>query len=452
MEEVVHLRSRLPVRAHEFFKQGFFLDVTLVSPYDRYRANRIFLANSSSYFRRVFQSNPGPEIEIPFDEGNIMKEVLNFLRSDKLTFTMRNFHFILKAAEVYEIPSLRDAALFCLRERVDTKSFSNTVKFIARSLIDVGLDDIACEYAPLFVSEMNHPANIFGYLSPRLLAAVLSQPDMNKVPLDDKVAIIDDFIGDSKPTDERDMRVLEKFVDWTRPESYKLFTRFKCEWVTASTARPMLSKLLDVRRRTLAAMKAEVERAAPVVGRWFPMSWMSSISNGIDETASPIVDIVKFASTLGGAISQPVNPADFGLIQVSSTEPMHSDYSAKNVLVGNDSYFLSKDLMFTQEKGFVKLELGQNARFVIKRVVIDSEIPRPIGSKRAYPAAVEMKVRNGKDALVPEIVLYNGKGDVKIKEDVPCSMALFTMLGKSANGGAVMRVKNVELTGHFLAA
>ena len=40
----------------------------------------------------------------------------------------------------------------------------------------------------------------------------------------------------------------------------------------------------------------------------------------------------------------------------------------------------------------------------------------------------------------------------EIKDQVPCCKVSFTMLGPSGSGGALMRLKNVELTGHFLVA
>ena len=471
MESTIHVNLRLPNRARKFFKQGLFIDVTLVSPEGRYGANRVFLANFSGYFRRLFAPDTSPEVRLPFDEHGIMRDVLAFLRSDKLNFNMRNFHYILKAAEVYEIQPLKEAAQFCLKECVTPK----TVKFATRALLDVGLVDQACQNAPLLAQDMkklmDHGRDLgalLQYMNPRVLAAVLLQPQFASMKIEHKIKMIDDFVGVKELDNEEDRRVMEGFVDWSRPGSYKLFAKYKCAWVSAKMARPMLRKLIDVRRNSYRAMRDEIEHAASSVGRWSPFAWMTAIANGDEVRSAPTVDIVKFAATLGGAIEKPLNAADFGLIQVGSTKPLHPAYKARNIVMDDDSYFLSVDTMFTNEEKFVSLYIGQDSRFVIDKVALDSNIrrlmPPPrqgvehevMPARRAYPVAVEMKVNTGAGAMAkpiaPRIEFRDGKAVEEIKEQVPCCKVRFTMLGESGGGGALMRLKNVELTGHFLVA
>ena len=472
MEATVHVNLRLPNRARQFFKEGQFIDVTLVSPEGRYGANRVFLAHFCGYFRRLFATDMSPEVHLPFDEHGIMSDVLAFLRSDKLNFNMRNFHYILKAAEVYEIPLLKESVEFCLKECVTAK----TVKFVTRALLDVGLVEQACQSAPLLAQDMkkllDHGRDLgplLQYMNPRVLAAVLMQPQFASMKVDNKIRMIDEFVGDKEIDSDDDRRVMEGFVDWSRPGSYKLFAKYRCAWVSAKLARPMLRKLIDVRRNSLRAMRSEMEQAASRVGRWSPFVWMTAIANGDDVQSAPTVDIVKFAATLGGAIEKPLNASDFGLIQVGSTKPLHPAYKAQNIVMDDESYFLSVDTMFTKEEKFVSLYIGQDSRFVIHKVVLDSNIrrlmPPPrqgletrevMPARRAYPVAVAMKVNTGAGAMaepiVPRIVFSDGKAVEEIKDQVPCCKVSFTMLGPSGSGGALMRLKNVELTGHFLVA
>jgi hypothetical protein len=476
MEPSLSIRSYLTGNSLVLRKEGHFTDCCLISSGNRYLSHRVLLAHFSTWFSDYFRSHPESPIDVPlpFDDSNVIADILTFFYEGTVTFTLKSLPVFLKAASVYGIANLRLAADDSLRHHFTTR----TLGHFTPALVSYNLLTELCQFSDLLAthfknlmsptasaggefqdSDPSRRLSFYRDISPPVLHAILSHKILN-LKRRDCVRYIDEFTGDNTNLDLPSRALLESLVDSQSPDFFTVLSHYKCNWLTPATMRRLLNEMLTVRRADQAAFESEQARAASQIGRWYLMSWMSAIESGRPCSSTPEVDIVRFVSTLGNTVF-PLNPHPFGLIHVSATAPLGDSFRPENVLA-MDGYYLSCHSTGPDHDPYISLYFGDHSRFVITHVHLDASITRKTGQKRTYPKKVKLEVNTGagpmEGPVVPEIEFETraggneGTASADLAVRVPCCKVTLSMIGQAATGGRMFRLKTVEFRGYFHCA
>jgi hypothetical protein len=205
MAERVILQPRIKNTSFAFLESRQFMDCCLISRLGRYPCHRIVLAAQFDFFATYVQCQTDSGISIEFDDG-IMSSVIPFLCTGSIESTFSN---------------------------VD----ETFVPYSAKSMAKLG------------------PA-----LTPRVFAAVLPSAVARVQTREDLLYHIDCYIGRLDLRDLVDCQGLERLITWIGPEMHLILTRYHCGWISPPAFRRLASKVIDVRRSTIANFQSSCLR------------------------------------------------------------------------------------------------------------------------------------------------------------------------------------------------
>ena len=390
------INERLFSRLDAFRSNSTFVDVVLRYNEDEYLAHRIFLAKYSAWFRdyfkneqesgKVLEANERVYIDLPENPNGAMLLILNALYSGHLKITISNAPDLLKVSVFYgfnqfsqlirsfvkktltEQTCLEYAQQFIQHDLIDDAK--SLCKFIAEKLVD--------DFTQVGVPHAVNKKNVFAKITDgRVFAEILKNPvfndlikdkkgnDVTILSEDDKVRLIDEYIGDRVVDLIEEQEALASVIDWTTDYAHTYLVRYRCDWVPASISRYLYNKILDFRRNDVTVFEKDCESAAPTLSRWFPFSWFQFIADAIPTTETPIVDVNKFISTLGGCASQ-FNPIDYGMINTEIDEATQSQgnvlYPAKYIVEDSPSFFAAYTNLETKQVPAAVLNYGKHVK------------------------------------------------------------------------------------------
>ncbi|OHT04525.1 hypothetical protein TRFO_27969 [Tritrichomonas foetus] len=463
MEKEYHINTRIIPKALEYLNNKQFIDCILTDGQYKYNAHKIILSQQSQWFFNYFDRHPTldaiQEVPIPFNPNDIMKNLIEFLYSQPLRLTIDNAVTYLKASEVYGIAKLKMVITSYLSDVVHNQ---NLILKITKQFTEYGLIDSAIEYvgelATILCESPKHKRRIvYDSICPEILAAILKNKKFNKYSETGKIEIIDEFVGDKQLT-ENEKQSLETVIDWSKEKSYLHFVRNSCNWVTAATSRPLIKKILDIRRKDINIFEEEMKNpTSSMISRWYPFVWAECIANATECTKSPTIDVVSYANRLGKITSKSYSPVKYGLLQANATPQFAQLFGVENALHDSDSnYYLSQDMSFdaNYHKPFYSLLFSPSSHFFPTKITIRSDIPRKLDTKRQYPKAIILEGNTGAgqltDPICDNVEFKDGIADQQLKLNVPVASLKITLKGEEANGGSMLRIRYIDVKGYFM--
>jgi len=341
-----------------------------------------------------------------------------------------------------------------------------TALFLCSDLVKYKLDEAASTIAPLFAEEMHHilmkePAlfmekDIFKCSSPKVIAAMLKDPQLDDISPSEKVELIDSYIGEREVSDD-EKESLASVIDWTIPNAHNILVANVCDWVPAHISRSLYSKALDARRRTLVAFDKEANEAPKYLGLWFPLSWLTSVARAdlCDET--PIVDAVEFMSTFGIFRSK-LDPRKYTLLDATGTKSLSDDFTPGNVLT-KEGYFVS--VTNEGELPYFQLDFGIHAGVKTLSLDISCEAANASGTPKQVPQKLNITgyVQGADEAIYDHEFSYakakldeNGFRQVKLECPVPIRKIKISLQKDSEFGFNVLRISKIRVNCAFIPA
>lgn len=429
--------------------------------------HKIILSKESTWFKNYYSAHTSSinevlEVQVPVNPENIFPEIINFFYFSKLNITIKNIAPLYFCSVFYGIEKL----LFIMKMHLARALNKKTALFLCSDLVKYKLDEAASTVAPIFAEELHHilmkePAlfmknDIFRSSSPKVIAAMLKDPQLDDISVSEKVELIDEYIG-QKVISEDEKESLASVIDWTIPSAHNILVSNVCDWVPARISRSLYSKALDARRRTLVAFSKEAEEAPKYLGLWFPLSWLTSVvkADACDET--PIVDAVEFMSTFGIFRSR-FDPRKYTLLDATGTKALSSDFAPGNVLT-KESYFVS--VTKEGELPYFELDFGIHAGVKTLSLDISCEAANASGTPKEVPQKLNIAgyVQGSDEAIYDHEFSYakakldeNGFKQVKLECHVPIRKIKISLQKDSEFGFNVLRISKIRVNCAFIAA
>lgn len=491
-----HIKHTLLSRTYQFLTRKQFTDCILKDGNNTFPAHRLILSQRSTFFKSYFENHPqndgNYQIDLPFNDQNIIKLAIDFMYSQTIVVNMKNIMPVIKASDVYGIDDLRTRAFAFLKKELTNQpdiTFLRIVKEFANlDLVYIFLQQDECieRLAGLLINA-DMPSKlhqIFDSITPLILAKALKCYRFNdpKIKID-KILIIDRFtnfyvtkkIEESKEKTNQikelnlnsilsneEKLALESVFTWEETD-FKRFLHYKCDWVSDSTSRNCINSIINNRRNIIKNFESEIQNNSSKAdsNKWYTFIWTSAIANSVLVDKSPEVNIISFLNTLGNYIDNQnaINPGRYRLIEVNSTPAMDKHFDPTNAIWLNEKkYYLSNIIMNGSSKDaqpFYSFNLGESVNFEITELIIESNIPRCKDGKRQFPDIVRIEgitCQNQITKPVYEKIKYGdeGKCSANLHFDSPISQIKITMIGEERNGGNFLRIKFIDAKGHFI--
>lgn len=454
------IHSRILSTSSKCYKAGNFTDFTISTPNGiTFKCNKIIFCHQSTWFYNYFKNNQENEILLPFCDDTTVESFISFFYDGKIVLNQSNVIVYLKYAIFYEVEKLQMIVDLFLGRAVNQ---TNVLHFV-KSMISNGLSKYACKYSQMLADILLKDKDalrtqLFSIITSDILYMILRTPKVQEYFGKQKIIeFIDEFDLMKPITSIEDKDNLESLIDWNDKSSYMYFTKYQCNWVTPKTSRKFYSKILDVRRNDNKIFQNESSNAGDKIFRWYPYLWIHNIALAIEVDKSPNVNIVEFFSTLG-ILKQPINPYDFGFLQISSTPPISNLFLAKNALKKDDSYFLSQDMMFeTNKSPFFSIYIDKDAKFLPNEITIYSNIKIKLSDYeyriQPYPQTVKLTGENSDGKLVDIITslpFIDGIAKSTYRDKSTFTKFIITMNGEEKGGGNVLRIRALDINGRFL--
>jgi hypothetical protein len=468
MSETVTVRTRLVNATSTFLKNKLFADCRLVSSTGSFPCHRLVLASASQWFRDYFQTHSDQTVPLPFNDDAVTKDVVRFIYDGEITFTIPLIPRYCQAAVIYGIPTLRRALTCCLSDIFADARLARHLLNLVRDFVSLGIDDVLSELpaAMTYLSghfELGNLKLISGDISPLLFSRILA--GRRGIPPPQLIRLIDGFVG-KRELSIRDRQVLESCeIDWTQPGAHLVLPQFHCGWLTAKTLHPMLNELINCRRKTIQNFERDAPIEVPTFNRWCVAAWLRSVFDGSVVGEMPSLEAVRFMATLGGVIS-PIDVEAFGFAHVTATPPLAPLYRPSLVLSSQDasvapravSYYLSHpgtegpfiefnfDMVLAVEK-VVPISAIEKVVIVKAGTIDQNYLQRP----RAAVKELLFQARGKGEMVQKKIIFERGKAEATFQPALPCSGAKLTLKEDGAKGVRLLRLRNAEFIGRFLA-
>jgi hypothetical protein len=300
---------------------------------------------------------------------------------------------------------------------------------------------------------------LFESVSPRLFAAIMSDPQLSEgaaeLKDDDKVRLTDNYASRKGVLTEDGREALAKVVDWDSDTAFFHLVKHPCDWVAARCSRGLYARILRNRRASLGRFETELQNGARTVARWYPFAWLQLISDAGVRKVSPTVKLVSLVSTLGGLVKA-IDPCAFGFVNLFySVEPFAKQFAPANVFVPG-KYFMAT------AEGAVKPMIGIDfgaAAFEVESVSVDAQAqpkgdkhpPKPVPAQVIFKAArsVQGCYRQNDHAAVA-VKLKKGQSDGQLLQ-LPGQFSVIAVefLESNTNGSDLARLVSFEVEGHF---
>jgi hypothetical protein len=494
MSQARTLSCRIRPKFAAYSQQRQFVDLVLTSGPRRYETSRVLLARFSRWFMRALEAAPvapggTATLELPVDPSGRFQAFLDVLTAGRTDVTAETIGPLLRIAGFYDCPEL--ARIF--RHFVDRVVSDRTVLAIIGDFLRFELADDAFRLlprlAPVALAVLRgardpfRTADLCRALSARAFAALLRDPALAALPADAKVRAANEFADARGALAPADCDALAGVVAWDPGDaaSYQRVVRYRCDWLPARHALPLLAQILERRRKTLAAFQREAA-GAERPSAWYAQAWVGALRDARPARSAPVVRVLEFMATLGGRVER-VDPFKYGFVRVSQVgRPISRAFDAANIF-NEAGYFMARHDRYDAPAVVVDLA---PARVAIERVSVDTRPPPPDQPRAiAYPVvppapkrlppAVEFRVADSvADATNPkeagphrfscEIALRGGLVDEFPVHEVAGSVIALSFNAplpkeKSAPsgdqgpfaGGPVARLNTFDVFGTFLA-
>lgn len=499
--------NQLSSRSFEFLKKNCFTDCILIDDTIEYKLHRVILAKGSIWFNSYFHEHPktGIRVPIPFNYHNVFQHVIDFLYCQPISINVDNAVPLLKASIVYGISSLEQQVCKFLEKQPNTTFDSSFLK-IVKQLVELDLSTKVIEI-PEYVRHLAIVLNksktdtlkkqLYESLSPLILAQIFKQyrfplsasdlgesstiknPQSNIVRFD-KIEWIENFVNyyiakkmasDSTLTDSSNVltyeekQALENCVHFTEEKQQsRLFLQYKCDWVTPETAIQNLNQIINNRRKSLESFENEINNNPGIseVSHMYPLIWATTIAQSVVADRSPQTHVISFFNDLGQLSSNQgeyINPCKYGFVRIDATPQFcnSQNYKPSNaVWMKPDCYYLSEDMTYQTKEAnpYFSVSFSPNSRFILSQIQVESDIPRPKSTDRRFPSALEVRAQAQNDLnekpICNNITFREGRGKQAVTSTTPIYGVKFIMSGEEDMGGRMLRIKYVDLVGHFL--
>jgi hypothetical protein len=407
------------------------------------------------------------KVAVPVNPSNLLGDFLSIIYSIPCDATFEKIPSLLKIAVFYESETITRA----MRHFVAEVTGLSTVLPLMRAFIELGLTDDAIQLAPLisshFIDLISGTSSIpftltgvYDIASPKVFAAILSDAQVQKAGLtdDDKVRIIDEFVARNPISDPADREALASVVSWTEFGSFLHVVRHDCGWLPERFSRPLLSRIIETRRTSLARFEADVRCGAPAASRWYSLAWLQSISDARARSSSPVVDVAEFVATFGG-FARTADPCAFGFCGVfHSVEPFAAQFDPRNLFAGGKYFMARKEGAVNPMVG---IDFGRNGRFVVNSISIETNVPprgdpgrhaeKPTGTDVVFKATTSVQGCYQEQGHFPvPIRLPAGRVDQKpVQIPEPASVIAVEFTGKNSMGADLARLYSFDVEGYF---
>ncbi|KAK8846266.1 member 7 [Tritrichomonas musculus] len=471
------IRSILQSRAYEFLTKKLFTDCILKDEtQNEHPAHAIILARRSTFFREYFQNNNPVNgnyvIEIKCN-GQTINDLLAFVYSQTINVNYKNIVSLIKASQECGVNDLKEKAFQFLNPRIPLLN-DNVVLRIIKDFINNGLDKVLISQNQIMrrlttllinADTAQKKNQIYDSISPLILARLLRPDSFDNNAKIDKASLIDEFMVRYKQNfPERDASSLltneekqEFESDFESQNLTKLFIHCRCDWLTDATTRRCITQIINQRRNAINNFSQAINNVQENTSQWYPFIWASKIATQIqDGPVNTTVNIVKSLNTFDGFLDaqKPISPLKYGFVKVEASKELNKHFNPENAIwLDNSKYYLSNEpangeLHYT-------LCLGDKSRFQVEQLEIESDLSRIKGKRRQFPDAVKIEgfQCNGEpvqSSHQKESFNDEGKCIVNLGFQSPISKLKISMVGEERNGGNLLRIKFIDLKGHFI--
>ena len=454
-----------------YLKQNEFCDVVLhFNSGKSFSAHKIFLAQKSGWFLNYFKKDPSvSSIQIEFDPDGKFFAFITSVYQNHFEIDQINFASFLKCAEYYSFT----LEFKQISQYINSLIHRNTILQFSTALSKWDLNTECLQNLSYLYDIFNNTKNkkiFYRSVSPTVFAAILKKlPDSNKIY--ERFQFISEYVRTNhKALTENDKVQLASVINWKDSKAYRLILEFDNDWIPDSIARNLFSQALNARRKTAKAFENDVQKAKGDNSRWFALSWLHSLSKGIPENATPVVDVFQCARLLGG--NNEINPAKYMLFETLSSPFVGQGtnveymYSVNNIFTSdNDNYFLSKEGSAKQHP-FISFSFGRNAKLLLKSLQVNSYAHRYQPRSLLYqqhsgrdfyirrgPASLALETGVGGSApseRVATLDFQDNHSDFTFPQPVLASSIKISMPLQSSAGWWNLRISNIEVQGQFL--
>ena len=456
----------------EYRQKKVFIDCQFNLENEEIYAHRIILSKFSkifsNYFSIVNDSKNILSVPIPFNINSLFPQMIDFFYKEKLDndLVFEDPIPLYMMALVYDVPSLSFILNDITNESLNMSNVLSYVSHFKRIRIDPiyssifpGISesfkkmiDRSLEFAPFIADHFDEfPIQyLYESLSPQILAEVLIKTDF-----DDKkrITIIDDFVMHNGDPTDNECKYLHKVINWKSNNSYQLFVDHDANWVFPSIAINPLSTIFDNRRKTINSMIDFLSNHNQKNNNWYLMSWITSIKNSTGDDHLEDCKLIDFASTIGGAISHPINPTLYRFIKTKASNglqmPQYREllFDRECYADNTDKYYLSYPYADDNITQFIGYEFELPC-YIPKQIIY-----RPVAGK-CYPLVVVGKAFGNDGSLVycsPYVSVNNSIDEVKIdlNVDKPIKSVIMEMVGNNSGDLNVLRASSLDIIGRF---
>lgn len=253
---------------------------------------------------------------------------------------------------------------------------------------------------------------------------------------------------------------LQSLIKWDFPsdengeEPYTLFSKYKADWVNPAISRPLISRLLEQRRKTLKCFEKSVENVKGFCCNWYAFTWMSEIRESLGQEDIIEIDLMNFIGTLGGA-SNYFNPMFYQLVQ---------PYCSASLQVPQyDRLLFDQEAICDQKKYFLSypyIESTSPAPFVGYLFSTQSFVPTILKvyfvDGKPKPTSLEAIGYDESDNIVYQIQKSDIPIDAKYvqietRKRNPIKKIVVKQQGLNSAGSRIFRIKQLEVHGFFVS-
>lgn len=467
-------RFRLFPKFDEYRKKKVFIDCKFTTSNGEIYAHRIILARFSkiffNYFSRKFGNNDIIlDVPIPFNINSLFPQMIDFFYKEKIDndSILEDPIPLYIMAIVYDVPLLSLILDDITNESLSVSNvldyamnFKNVHLSSTSSQIFPGITDSfqrmidrSLQFAPLIAEHFKQfpLKSLYKSLSPQLLAEVLIKTGYEDR---ERISIIDGYVSQYGYLKEEDRVCLQKVIDWKSSNSYQLFVDHEANWVSPSIAIEPISAILENRRKTINSMIDFVTKIDKQSNHWYLMQWISSIKNSDGDDQIKECNLLDFTSTIGGSISNPINPTLYRFIRTKASKalqmPQYREllFDRECYADKTNEYFLSFPFVDETQKQFIGYEFEEPC-YIPKQIIY-----QPV-EKKAYPLTVVGKAfdNDGNEVYCsPLISVKNSHDEVIIDLDItiPIKSVVMEMVGNNSNDVNILRALRFNVIGYFV--
>lgn len=462
-------RFRFLPKFDEYREKKIFIDCQFAIENEEIYAHRIVLSKFSKiflqYFSRISDMKSIINVPIPFNINNLFPQMIDFFYKEKLVFE-DPIPFLMMAI-VYDVPSL----LLILDDKTnESLSIFNVLSYAAHfknvrldptyRAIFPGISDSfqrminrSLQFAPLIAENFKTFPVKFLYksLSPQLLAEVLMKTDFDDK---ERISLIDDYVEQNGYLSTDECNYLQNVINWESEDSYRLLVDHKANWVSPSIALGPLSTIFNNRRKTVDSIIDFIGKNDKKCSNWYLMQWITAIKNSNGDNKLKDYELLNFTSTIGGSISNPVNPTLYRFIRTKASEslqiPQYRELLFDRECFADDSkkYFLSYPCVNESQTQSIGYE------FEIPCYIPKEIIYRPV-EKKPYPLMVVGKALDTDENVIycsPTIPVKNDTDEIIIhlNVDIPIKSVVLEMVGNNSSDANILRASCFNIVGHFV--